>query len=84
VCFSHIKRRGGQGIKNPRWLNQGNLVQGYNIPTPPGLYTVKKGYRFSRPQPGCHLPNPSWPGIIKSFIYYFLQCTGREERGRGK
>jgi hypothetical protein len=27
----------------------------------------KKGYRFSRPQPGCHLPNSSWQGIIKSF-----------------
>jgi hypothetical protein len=22
------------------------------------LYTVKKGSWFSRPQPGCHLPNP--------------------------
>ncbi len=21
------------------------------------LYTVKKGYQFSRPQPGCHKPN---------------------------
>jgi hypothetical protein len=27
----------------------------------------KKGYRFSRPQPGCHLPNSPWPGIIKLF-----------------
>ncbi len=28
--------------------------------------TVKKGYRFYRPmQPGCHLPNSPWPGIIK-------------------
>jgi hypothetical protein len=27
-------------------------------------HTVKKGSRFSRPQPGCHLPNPTWPGII--------------------
>ncbi len=25
----------------------------------------KKGYRFSRPQPGCHLSNSAWPGIIK-------------------
>ncbi len=31
------------------------------------MYTVKKGYQFSRPQPGCHLPNSSWPGIIKLF-----------------
>ncbi len=27
-------------------------------------YTVKKGYRFSRPQPGCHLPNSLWAEII--------------------
>ncbi len=30
-------------------------------------YTVKNGYRFSRPQPGCHFPNSPWPGIIKLF-----------------
>jgi hypothetical protein len=30
-------------------------------------YTVIKGYHFSRPQPGCHLPNSPWPGIIKLF-----------------
>ncbi len=24
----------------------------------------KKGCRFSRPQPGCHLPHSPWPGII--------------------
>jgi hypothetical protein len=29
------------------------------------LYTVKKGYRHSRPQPGCHLPNSPWAGITK-------------------
>jgi hypothetical protein len=27
-------------------------------------YTVKKGYRHSRPHPRCHLPNYLWPGII--------------------
>ncbi len=27
-------------------------------------YTVKKGSRFFRPQPGCHLPNSPWMGII--------------------
>jgi hypothetical protein len=26
-------------------------------------YTVKIGYRFSRPQPGCHKPNSPSPGI---------------------
>ncbi len=31
------------------------------------LYTVKKGLRFSRPQPGCHLPNSPWAGVIKFF-----------------
>ncbi len=30
-------------------------------------YTVKKGYRFSRPQAGYHRPNSPWPGIIKFF-----------------
>jgi hypothetical protein len=29
--------------------------------------TVKKGLLFSCPQPGCHLPNSSWAGIIKLF-----------------
>ncbi len=24
----------------------------------------KKGLRFSRPQPGCHLPDSPWPGIV--------------------
>jgi hypothetical protein len=32
------------------------------------VYTVKKGKRFSRPQPGgCHLPNSPWPGKVKLF-----------------
>ncbi len=30
-------------------------------------YTVKKSYHFFRPQPGCHLPNSPWLGIIKLF-----------------
>ncbi len=30
-------------------------------------YTVRKGYRFSRPQRGCHLPYSFWVGIIKLF-----------------
>jgi hypothetical protein len=36
-----------------------NVLNRRDIP-----YTVKKGFRFSRPQPGCHLPNSPWPGII--------------------
>ncbi len=39
-----------------------NIKQYYTV-----LYTVKIGQRFSRPQPGCHLPNSHWPGIIKLF-----------------
>jgi hypothetical protein len=31
------------------------------------VYTEKKRWRHSRPQPGCHLPNSSWEGIIKLF-----------------
>jgi hypothetical protein len=27
-------------------------------------YTVKKAFRYSRPQPGCHLPRSSYAGII--------------------
>jgi hypothetical protein len=34
----------------------------------PGLIGLrcKKG-QFSRPQPGCRLPNSPWPGIVKLF-----------------
>ncbi len=28
---------------------------------------LAEGYRFSRPQTGCDLPNSPWPGIIKLF-----------------
>ncbi len=31
------------------------------------LLHCKKGYRFSRPQAGCHWPNFPWPGIVKFF-----------------
>ncbi len=37
-----------------------------------GCYRVlhcKKGQRFSRPMPGCYLPNSPWMGIIKLFPY---------------
>jgi hypothetical protein len=50
-------------------------------------YTVhfkKKGYRFSRPQPGFHLPNSPWPGknsLVSDIpagdgkiANFFLQC----------
>jgi hypothetical protein len=32
------------------------------------LYTVKKSYWFSHPQPGCNLQNSLWPGMIKLFL----------------
>jgi hypothetical protein len=31
----------------------------------------KKSFRYSFPQPGCHLPNSPWAGIMTSFINYF-------------
>ncbi len=30
--------------------------------------TLKKGQQFSRHQPGCHLPNSPWQGLIKLFL----------------
>jgi hypothetical protein len=31
----------------------------------------KKPFGYSRPQPGCHLPNSPWAGIITSNINYY-------------
>ncbi len=39
------------------------------------LYTIKKAFRYSRSQPGCHLPNSPWAGIMTSYINY--SCPGR-------
>jgi len=36
------------------------------------IYTVNKGLAISCPQPGCHLPNSPWPGII-----YLVPVPGR-------
>jgi len=48
--------------------------------------TVNKGLAISRPQPGCHLPNSLWPGIIvlfpgrfghnksRNLVKHFFQC----------
>ncbi len=40
------------------------------------IHTVKKGYRFSRPHPGCHLPHSPWiiPGQIPA-RESLLQCS---------
>ncbi len=40
-------------------------------------YTIKKAFRDSRPQPGSHLPNSPWAGIMTSYINY--SCPGRRE-----
>ena len=40
-------------------------------------YTVKKGLGCSHPQPGCHLPNSSWPGIIYPVPGRFGQIKSR-------
>ena len=34
------------------------------------FYTVKKGSRVSRLQPGCHKPNSPWAGIIQLWRHY--------------
>ncbi len=34
------------------------------------LYTAKKAFRYSRPQPGSHLPNSPWAGIMMPYINY--------------
>ncbi len=39
-------------------------------------YTVKKGWRFSRPQPECrHWPNSPWLGIAKSVLSFKHCCS---------
>ncbi len=48
-------------------------------------YTVKKAFRYSRPQPGCHLPNSPWSRIIKLFparesLFIVTSRLGREYR----
>ncbi len=42
------------------------LCLAYLLPRQGSLH-CKKGYRFSRPQAGCHWQNSPWPGIIKFF-----------------
>ncbi len=32
------------------------------------FYTVKKGYRFSRPPPRCHWPNSPWRGLFPASV----------------
>jgi hypothetical protein len=55
-------------IKNQKHIAVDVLLKGF--PMVPlscrsnlaGRYTVKKVSGFSRPQPGCHLPNSPWQG----------------------
>jgi hypothetical protein len=41
-----------------------NLLKEVSGPMQHLMYTVKKAFRFSRPQPGCHLPISPWAGIM--------------------
>ncbi len=34
--------------------------------------SVKKAFRYFRHQPGCHLPNSPWAGIMTSYIQYII------------
>jgi hypothetical protein len=34
-------------------------------------YTVKKGYRFYHPHPGCHSPNSPWLGTGKPQTFFY-------------
>ncbi len=38
--------------------------------------TVKKSFRYSRPQPGCHLANSPWTGIMTSYINKSIPAQG--------
>ncbi len=47
------------------------------------VYTVKKSLTFSCPQPGCHLPNSPWSGIIKIFprqVVWYVTSWLRTEK----
>ncbi len=62
VCFARIKNNLPHD-KNEEYILKVNRDV-------PGVSTLKKDYRFSRPQSGCHLlikKNSIWPGIIKLF-----------------
>jgi hypothetical protein len=61
----HVHAHGARGLLF-RDVRLDELPDGEPAGAPADLPgTVKKGYRFSRPQPGCHQPNSPWPGIIK-------------------
>jgi hypothetical protein len=62
---NNIKQRCGVRLKHIRF--QPSLIVPWKCWSCAN-YTVKKGYRFSLPQPGCHSPNSPWPGIIKFFL----------------
>ncbi len=46
------------------------------------LYTVKKAFRYSRPQLGCHLPYSPWAGIMTSYINYSRRRESLEVKSR--
>jgi hypothetical protein len=43
-------------------------------------YTVKKAFRYFRPQPGCHLPNSPLAGII--YVQYDVIIPAQGEFGK--
>jgi hypothetical protein len=57
-----------------KFLHCGRLEETKNVKAEEGgiLNTIhcKKAFRYSRPQPGCHLPNSPWAGIMMSHINY--------------
>jgi hypothetical protein len=56
------------------------IVEEKPVSRPDCAYTVKKRLAVSPPQPGCHLPNSPWPGIIK----YYSRHVGDIPAGYGK
>ncbi len=55
-------------LKSSKWV-KGNRIK---ISACAGVQLLhrKKAFQYSRPQPGCHLPNSPWAGIMTSYIKY--------------
>jgi hypothetical protein len=68
TCTRYVERNQDQYVNCGEWLLAALSVKVRNsymqfsaVP----VYTVKKGSRVSRFQPGCHKPNSPWAGIIQ-------------------
>jgi hypothetical protein len=53
-------------VASKNWASKHSEQHIHSISLPVTIH-CKKGSRFSRPQPGCHLLNSPWAGIIKLF-----------------